>query len=217
MAIPWNEDDPRDAAVIVQNLADTLRQIARQARFRRAPSVQMARQWHRQIYKGASVPVPYYVGEIRDSDSRLPQLFGYEVGVGSNPGVNSSLVPKQLETFESAMQRAVGVLDRVILPGERPADVEQLRSVLTFCAYAHGEWVRIHPFANGNGRTARLWANWCALRYGLPPFVRLKPRPEGNYYSAASAFSMQGDHQPMIAVFARMLERYMDRPASPRS
>lgn len=217
MAIPWNEDDPRDAAVIVQNLADTLRKIARQARFRRAPTVRMARQWHRQIYKGVKVPVPYYVGEIRDSDSNFPQLFGYEVGVGSHRGVDSSQVPQQIATFETAMHRAVAVLDRVILPGAPPADVELLRSVLTLCANAHGEWVRIHPFANGNGRTARLWANWCSLRYGLPPFVRLKPRPEGNYYSAASAFSMQGDHQPMIAVFARMLERYMDRPASPRS
>lgn len=58
--------------------------------------------------------------------------------------------------------------------------------MLTLCAYAHGEWIRIHPFANGNGRTARLWANWCALRYGVPPFVKLKPRPEGDLYATAS-------------------------------
>ncbi len=168
----------------------------------------MARQWHRQIYKGVGVPVSYYVGEIRDSDSRFPELYGYEVGVGAHQGIDSSLVPQQLEDFEAAMERAVGVLDPIIRPGDLPADFELLRSVLTLCAYAHGEWVRIHPFANGNGRTARLWANWCALRYGLAPFVRLKPRPEGTYYGAASAFSMQGDHQPMIAVFARMLERH---------
>jgi Fic family protein len=81
--------------------------------------------------------------------------------------------------------------------------------LITLCAYTHGEWVRIHPFANGNGRTARLWANWCALRYGVPPFVRLKPRPEGNLYPTASALSMQGDHQAMVAVFADMLDRHL--------
>ena len=46
---------------------------------------------------------------------------------------------------------------------------------------AHAEWVRIHPFANGNGRTARLWANYLLVRYGLIPVVRLRPRPEGGY------------------------------------
>jgi len=210
LATPWNEDDPRDAAVIAQNLSDVLRQIARRARFRRAPTVLMARQWHRRIYRGAGVPVSYYAGEIRDSDSRFPELYGYEVMVGSQPGVESRRVPQQLTGFEAAMNRAVGVLDPVIPVGARPANPAQLRSVLTLCAYAHGEWVRIHPFANGNGRTGRLWANWCALRYGLPPFVRLKPRPEDSLYASASALSMRGDHQEMITVFVHLLDRHLN-------
>lgn len=85
---------------------------------------------------------------------------------------------------------------------------------MTLCSYAHGEWVRIHPFANGNGRTARLWANWCALRYNLPPFVRLKPRPQGNLYARAAASSMAGDHRSMVAVFAEMLDQHFGADAS---
>ena len=102
-----------------------------------------ARQWHRRIYKGVGVPVPYYAGEVRDSDSRFPELYGYEVSVGSHRGVESRLVPRQLADFEAAMERAVAVLDPVIPAGARPANPAQLRSVLTLCAYAHGEWVRI--------------------------------------------------------------------------
>jgi len=124
-------------------------------------------------------------------------------------GVESRLVPQQLGRFEAAMDRAVAVLDALIPAGANPADAAQLWSILTLCAYAHGEWVRIHPFANGNGRTARLWANWCALRYGVPPFVSLKPRPEGNLYATASALSMRGDHQAMVVVFAGMLDRHL--------
>jgi fido (protein-threonine AMPylation protein) len=205
LAIPWNEDDPRDAAVIVQNLTDILRQIARQAHLRRLPTVSMAQRWHRRIYRGARLPVSYYAGEIRDSDARFPELYGYEVGVGRLRGVESRFVPRQLVAFEKAMKRAVAVLDAAIPAGGSPIDTAQLRSVLTLCAHAHGEWVRIHPFANGNGRSARLWANWCAVRYGVRPFVKLKPRPEGNLYSTASALSMRGDHQPMVSVFAEML------------
>jgi len=169
----------------------------------------MAQEWHRRIYKGVRLPVPYYAGEVRDSDPRFPQLDGYEVRVGPQRGVDSRLVPEQLDHFEAAMKKAVLVLDSAIPTGSSPSDPAQLRSVLTLCAHAHGEWVRIHPFVNGNGRTARLWANWCALRYRLPPFVRLKPRPEGNLYATASALSMRGDHQPMFAVLADMLDRHL--------
>ncbi len=209
LAIPWHEEDSHDAATIVRNLAKLLHQIAQEARLRPAPTVAMAKEWHRRIYQDVRLPVPYYAGEPRDSDPEFPELFGYEVHVGRQRGVPSRLVPQQLARFGAAMHRAVSVLDTVIPEDRRPADEEQLRSVLTLCAYAHGEWVRIHPFANGNGRTARLWANWCALRYGIPPFVRLKPRPEGGLYATAAALSMRGDHQVMIAVFAELLDRHL--------
>lgn len=84
---------------------------------------------------------------------------------------------------------------------------DALAALITLCAESHGEWVRIHPFANGNGRTALLWANWCAVRYCLPPFVRLKPRPDGARYADAAAQSMQGNHEPMAHFFADLLNR----------
>lgn len=71
------------------------------------------------------------------------------------------------------------------------------------------EWVRIHPFANGNGRTARLWANFLAMRYGVPPFVRLRPRP-GAGYGEAGAKAMQGDWKPTAAVFRRLLDDFLN-------
>jgi hypothetical protein len=64
--------------------------------------------------------------------------------------------------------------------------------------------VRIHPFANGNGRTARLWANYVLMRYGLPPIVRLRPRPDGGY-GVAGAAAMDGDWEPTVAVFRKLL------------
>jgi fido (protein-threonine AMPylation protein) len=171
----------------------------------------MAQDWHRRIYQNVRLPVPYYAGEIRDSDPRFPHLDGYEVIVGTMPGVESRFVPAELARFEASMQESVARLDPVIPVDDRPADVAQLQSVLTLCAYAHGEWVRIHPFANGNGRTARLWANWCAVRYGLPPFIRLKPRPEGSGYALAAMESMKGEHRPMILELANMLERRLHK------
>lgn len=37
--------------------------------------------------------------------------------------------------------------------------------------YAHYEFIRIHPFNNGNGRTGRILMNWIALKFGYKPLV----------------------------------------------
>ena len=211
MPVAWNEDKPHDVPLIEANLRDLLRQIVREAPLRNPPTVTAAQEWHRRIYKGVRLPISYYAGEIRDSDSRFPELYGYEVIVGTQSGVDSSRVPEELYDFQESMQQAVGILDPIVSIKTRPTDAGQLRSVLTLCAYAHGEWVRIHPFANGNGRIARLWANWCALRYGLPPFLRLKPRPDGRSYALAAADSMRGEHRTMVNVFSEMLEKRVSR------
>jgi hypothetical protein len=74
--------------------------------------------------------------------------------------------------------------------GRPPVTPIELRSTLLLAANLHGEWVRIHPFANGNGRIARLWVMGVAARYSLPPFIRLEPRPAGPPYEGAAMASM---------------------------
>lgn len=206
MPIAWNEDPPGCEDLIATNVATTLRDMARSARARQTPTVAMAQEWHRRLHRNIALPVPYYAGEIRDSDARFPELAGYEVQVGGLAGVPSGTVPDELEALQRTTQSAVALLDDAIPVGGEPADNGQLLSTITLCAVLHGEWVRIHPFANGNGRTARLWANWTALRYGLPPFVRVKPRPAGDAYALASYASMRREHQVMTGVMLQMLD-----------
>lgn len=183
--------------------------ILRLAPRRLPPTAALAQDWNRAAYSGVPLPVAYYAGEIRDSDPAFPELDGYEVVVGRQLGAPSSDVPLALTAFETRLRRAVDALDRRARAGAFPETRGQLVAVLRLAAVAHGEWVRIHPFANGNGRTARLWANWCGVRYGLPPFVRLHPRPEGSEYALAAEASMAGDHRPMTTVLARTLTAHL--------
>ncbi len=152
MPVPWNEDSLRFRPTLGRNLARVLNEIRREAPLRDVPTLAMAQAWHREVFLGIPLPVPYYAGEFRDSDPRFPELDGYEVRVGPNRGVASRLVPRQLREFESIVQEAVRVLDAAIPLSSRPGK-GQLRSTLSLCAHVHGEWIRIHPFANGNGRT----------------------------------------------------------------
>lgn len=96
-----------------------------------------------------------------------------------------------------------------LYPAGSELDADGLAAVIQLSAWAHAEWVRIHPFANGNGRTARFWANFVFMRYGLPPIVRMRPRPDGGYGTAGSA-AMDGNWQPTAIVFRRMLLQALD-------
>lgn len=210
MPTPW-EEEPGSAAQIEANVRNLLEEFVELAHQRNPPAVTEAQRWHRRLYSGIARPFPYYAGEVRDSDPRFPDLIDYEVEVGGKLGVPAALVPDALARFEVGARRASVRLDTQIPAAAPLRDLtsRQLHGVLAFCALLHGEWVRIHPFANGNGRTARLWANWAALRYGLPPFVTIKPRP-GQPYAAAAIASMYGDHQVTAAVFHQMLRALLE-------
>ena len=50
-------------------------------------------------------------------------------------------------------------------------------------AYLHNRMVNIHPFTDGNGRTARLILNWVLLRNRLPPVI-IESSIKERYYKA---------------------------------
>ena len=116
-----------------------------------------------------------------------------------------------LRSFDRGVRAAVTILDESMPPGARQHDEQRLLAVASVAAELHGEWIRIHPFANGNGRTARIWANVIALRYGLPAFVSIKPRPGDVAYARAARTSMgrppgfTGAHDETIALFVHLL------------
>ena len=151
------------------------------------------------MMEGLEVPDRRYVGAFRGE----PGLELIQVRVGANYGVDSIDVSEELADFETKLQALIAELD-ALLPMGQELDADQLAAVIDPCAWVHAEWVRTHPFANGNGRTARLWANSLAVRYGLPPFIRLRPRPNAGY-GDAGAKSMQGDWKPTVVVFRRLL------------
>jgi len=214
----WSDDDPGDRETIVINVAGALGHVSDAARTKSTLTSGVLRKWHREIYEGCSVPSPSYVGNFR-GDKAHPDLVGYEVGIGTQlddgytegVGVWSDDVAAAVETFIERLGRAFDVLDTVISAGASPTTADEVCDVVELCAVAHGEWVRIHPFANGNGRTARLLAAHIALRYGLPVFVTLKPRPDDVAYARVSKASMGrppdfvGDHREATAVFAHLL------------
>jgi Fic family protein len=199
LAPDWEKDSPQLRA----NLAEILEEIAAAADQRKKPTVETARRWQALAMRNLEVREKRFVGAFRGE----PGLENVAVRVGSNDGVGPADVADSLKQFESKLQQLVAELDKVLPPGQEP-DLDQLAAVIDLCAWTHSEWVRIHPFANGNGRTARLWANFLAMRYGLPPFIRLRPRPNASY-GQAGAMAMRSEWKPTAAVFRRLLEDFL--------
>jgi len=151
------------------------------------------------------VPNPAYVGAFRGE----PGLEHTRVRVAYCWGIKPSDVAGAVKEFIGDLEDAVAGLDKEIPAGSLPETYDALEAVLTAAALAHAKWVEIHPFANGNGRTARLWANWVLMRYGIPPFVRLRPRPAGDEYATAARRALcNGDYEPTIALFFRLFDEF---------
>lgn len=191
----WDQNSPE----LRKNLQAVLRRIRDDARNRRPLNLETIRKWHRDSMKGLTVPNPAFPGKFRGQ----PGLESIRVHVGNHSGTAPEKVEEETKQFTLRLKKLITVLDDAIAPGTDLTG-DQLNAVLEAVAWAHSEWVRIHPFANGNGRTARLLVNAIAMRYGLPPFVRLRPRPNHGYGQAAEA-SMRGDHRPLARSFRRML------------
>ena len=152
---------------------------------------------------GLRVPDGKYRGRFRGERG----LETTRVWIGAREGVGPAGVARALAAFERTLQRAGAALEARAPPA--PAlDVDGRAAGSDLSAWVHAEWVRMHPFANGNGRTARNWANAILMRYGLPPAIRLRPRPGGGYGLAGTA-AMDGDWRPTAAVFRTMLEEVL--------
>ncbi|MEO7295567.1 MAG: Fic family protein [Candidatus Limnocylindria bacterium] len=201
----WNGDDPGTIPLIVANIQALWPGIEAAASSRPPPTLDLILEWHRPMYAGVAVPEAEYVGQVRDSDERFQCLIDYEVGVGGMAGTPASEVPDALDRFIGATTAITGALDAAVPLGSVPHRHREVAAIIRLCAHAHGEWVRIHPFTNGNGRTARILANWLAVRYGLPPFVRIKPRPDDLVDAGAAALSMRGEHRATEALFTGLL------------
>lgn len=73
-------------------------------------------------------------------------------------------------------------------------------------AYAHYEFIRIHPFNNGNGRTGRLLMNLIALKLGYHPLQLYHRDGEGRkIYINAMKTADRGDFSLLQDLIAKEL------------
>ena len=124
------------------------------------------------------------------------------------------LVLKQIDDDNAGSYRKLNVTiagarhvppDMLVVPEQMAAlmqwydkDAAALHPVVR-AAKLHVDFVKIHPFTDGNGRTARLLLNLELLKAGFPAIV-LPVERRLAYYEALDAAHMEGDMTAFVAL-----------------
>lgn len=80
--------------------------------------------------------------------------------------------------------------------------------IIELIAKFHHKFVWIHPFFDGNGRTARLLMNLLFMKYGYPPAIILINNRK-QYYRSLNLANNE-NYEPFILLIAQALERSLD-------
>lgn len=73
----------------------------------------------------------------------------------------------------------------------------------------HIDFVKIHPFIVGNGRTARLLLNFELMKNGYPPIV-IEKEDRAEYYRTLDHAHTTGDSRPFIDLIVKTLDKTFD-------
>lgn len=88
--------------------------------------------------------------------------------------------------------------------------LEVIHQIVSLAGWLHHNITFIHPFREGNGRTARLAANLILERYGLTGIsIRIEKENKNRYRQALAQIDQYEDYEPLESlIFEGLIERY---------
>lgn len=126
-----------------------------------------------------------------------------------------SQVKKLIETANrefTAKLKDVGDCRGVIASFDEPSEelIECIDRVVFVAAWIHHTATYIHPYREGNGRTARLAANLVLERYGLVGIsVKVEKENKGTYRKALRQIDEAKDYEPLKnLIYDGLTDRY---------
>lgn len=81
---------------------------------------------------------------------------------------------------------------------------------IELAAWTHAQFVKIHPFPDGNGRTSRLIMNYQLMVNGFPA-VSIAKENRLEYFNALEAYAVSADLTPFADMVALLCEVQLDQ------
>ena len=127
---------------------------------------------HRFIFS-ATVPIDcdYFAGHYRGEKYRCLEFLKVKIDGDTRVGVDPERVAFDISNFvTNILTSGVSALDTAFaLPNSRLSPEEKLNYLVVFCCRVLVEFLRIHPYANGNGHMGRLLVWLLLARYDYWP------------------------------------------------
>lgn len=157
--------------------------------------------------------------DISEADLRqlnkviLVKPFWKEAITEDGQPTRKKIIPGEYKTSPNSVMLKNGQLHYYASPEETPAKMEELFKwykqngdikPLIRAAVVHHEMTQIHPFDDGNGRVARLWANFILLKAGFPPLIIRVENKEKYLMTLGQADA--GDLEPFVSFLAQELQ-----------
>ncbi|WP_452222306.1 Fic family protein [Lacinutrix salivirga] len=142
---------------------------------------------------------PYEVDAITPDGKPTKKL----VNVGEYKKTQNHVKTKTGEIFRFAEPEETPAKMTDLLDWYREIIKTEKTNPILIASKFHYELIRIHPFDDGNGRTARLLMNFILMKFGYPPVV-IKTDDKENYFKVLQ-LADAGQIEPFVNYIARNL------------
>jgi hypothetical protein len=196
----WDYEKHPDQACVADRCGQLLIGLRRGENVDHVARLCDSRPQHEHLFTGltpneCTYPAGHYRGEA------FPCLREYNVGVGSDNRVGTAAVhvAADLGLLSEQIRGVLASLDAAHkIPNAVISQEDKLLYVTEFAALVLVEFLRIHPYANGNGHIGRLLV-WTVLgRYGFwPKQWPLDDRPPPPYIECIIAYR-NGNKEPLV-------------------
>lgn len=158
--------------------------------------LQDSRPAHQRVFhKVTPAACSYLAGNYRGSNH--PCLARYAVHVGPHIGSHPICVDEHMRSFHDDLNQAIQKLDGISSAAKKQSEKSAVMPLIVdVCAATLERFLTIHPYANGNGHTARLLVWILLIRYGRVPVQwTLEKSPPG--YGDLIQKHRSGDRNPL--------------------
>ena len=120
--------------------------------------------------------------------------------------------------YRNVEVRITGAKHKPPVPSEMYHQIKDFFSNLNFksdlnpielASWTHAEFVKIHPFVDGNGRTSRLIMNYQLMKHGFLP-VSVNKEDKLDYFNFLEEYAVNGNLEPFADFVAELEERQLD-------
>ena len=195
----WEYRDFPNGASILQNRCAAIIVSIRRGSVPECAIAGDTRSMHRKMFEGLTPPeCDYFAGNYRGDPFKCLRHLKVGVAGDSAVGVAPEKVLSDLREFAQAVKLGLQKHEAALaLPNAQISSQDKFLYYVSFVCVTLCEFLRIHPYANGNGHISRFIVWWLLGKYGhWPKKWPLDQRPAPPYTELLSRHR-QGDCLPL--------------------